>query len=405
MFGRSFPDRFSFARSLIASHPLPIWLRTAVVVLLSISLLDDVRQAIDDWAVIGSDTQRQLGLAGVLLSYLVYYIATWRVPAAVVAVIPVLVVSLVTGDYSGGLLTGIVLITLAPISTRWSFTVATWAIFVVWTVVASVLRGPAWPTVFWPILMLFFVAGVVGTAVRRFQVQQTVDRRRLALLQQENARIREDERAALARELHDVVAHELSIISLQITSRGGSDDPAELKGVLDSVYRSTHSALYELRLLVGLLRHDGPDDDDDLGHLNDDTSVTRVAEKLARQLTELGFMMRIEVPPEVDALPATLTRTLIRVLQESSTNIVKHAPPGCRCAGTIRLSTDHVELSVRNPLPHVPVPPDLRRGPTGWGLRGAAERLDLLGGELSAGPDGGDWVVRARIPLAADEVT
>jgi len=340
---------------------------------------------------------------GTTLMYVVLYLALWRTGWAALASVPLLAVILISRSDATGILTGVLIVLLTPMTTRWAVTGATWLIFLAWLVVASALHGAQWSDLFWPVLLLFFVAGTIGTGVRGFQRAREADRRQLKELREENLRIREDERAALARELHDVVAHELSIISLQITSRSRTDDLTELRQVLDSVRRSTHSALYELRLLVGLLREGGPDESD-LGHLSDDTSVVGVAEQLRQQLSDLGHTTMCQVPAEIDDLPATLTRTLIRILQESSTNIVKHAAPGGICQATIRLTPDEVVLSVTNPLGSRPPAADLRRGPTGWGLRGIAERVDLLGGDFSAGPAGDRWVVRASIPLSADEL-
>ncbi|SDB85081.1 Signal transduction histidine kinase [Raineyella antarctica] len=376
-----------------------------MVVTISLSFVDDLRGSFGDWATIRGDQHEVWVQIGLLLSYLVLYLSTWRTTAAVLAFIPTLVVALTTGDSSVVLLSGAAVVGLAPITTRLPVTLATWLLFLGWAVLAAVLKGSAWRDIFWLAMLVFFLSSVLGTAVRRFQVQLSHDRRRLLELQEENRRIREDERAALARELHDVVAHELSLISLQITSRSRTDDPAELHRVLDSVRQATHSALYELRLLVGVLREDDPGDDSDLGHLNDDTSVLRAVEGLTARLDELGFDARFVVSPEVDGLPSTLTRTLIRIMQESCTNIVKHAPSGCTCRGEVRLGPRSVLLTVRNPLGRVAGREDLNDGPTGWGLRGIAERVDLLGGQLRAGQEGSDWLVRAELPLSADELT
>ncbi|WOP17991.1 sensor histidine kinase [Raineyella sp. LH-20] len=387
----------------MTSTSLSPWLRWSLAVFLTVSLADDVARALAGGAAEFFNRNGLMDAAGVVLMYLALYLTLWRTTWAVLACAPLIPVILTTGDDVTGIITGTLIILLAPMTTRWPFTTATWVVFLGWLVAASARHGAAWHQLFWPVLLMFFVAGSIGTAVRGFQSARAADRRQLKELREENLRIREDERAALARELHDVVAHELSIISLQITSRSRTDDPAELHQVLDSVKRSTHSALYELRLLVGLLRENGSEESD-LGHLNDDTSVVGVADQLRLQLTDLGHTTTCQVPAEVDELPATLTRTLIRILQESSTNIVKHAAPGGPCQATIRLTPEEVVLMVTNPLGTRTPSPDLRRGPSGWGLRGIAERIDLLGGGFSAGPEGDRWVVRASIPLSADEL-
>lgn len=398
------PDAPGRLARLLSTRPLPPWLRLSLAVLVTVSLVDDLVRAAASGAGYVLGPGRLPVVAGTVLMYLVLYLALWRTTWAVLASIPLLISVLASRDDVTGILAGALMVLLAPMTTRWLFTGLTWALYLGWLVAASAVHGARWPELFWPVLLMFFVAATIGTGVRGFQMGRAADRRQLMELREENLRIREDERAALARELHDVVAHELSVMSLQITSRSRSDDPDELHRVLDNVKRSAHSALYELRLLVGLLR-EGGDGGADIGHLNEDTSVVGVVEQLRRQLGELGFVATCRVPGEIDRLPATLTRTLIRILQEASTNIVKYAPRASAWEATVRLGPDEVVLTVISQLgPRTPSS-DLRRGPTGWGLRGIAERVDLLGGDFSAGPSGGQWVVRATIPLSADELT
>lgn len=393
------------AREFFAFHPLPAWLSITMVAFLSIGLLDDLRLALAHWNQDVSDAH-SLQLHGVtLLGYAVAYLAVLRTPVATLLSAPLLLLLLATDIPMPAVLAGAALLLFAPITSSMACTVTSWTMYLAWTVAASALRGHAWGQLFWSALLVFVPAALLGTAVSRFQYHLSRNRRELEELSRENASIRDDERMALARELHDVVAHELSLISLQITSRSRTDDPAELHRVLDSVRRSTQSALYELRLLVGVLREDDLADDSDLGHLNEDTSVVQVANKLSRRLAELGYRPQFTTPPEVDELPSTLARTLIRIMQETSTNIIKHAPPGCECRGEVRVDARHVVLTVRNPLGTYECREELHNGPTGWGLRGIAERVDLLGGDLEAGPNGQEWLVSARIPLSADEVS
>ena len=385
-------------------RPLPTWVVVAMIVVLTVLAGDDIRLFLVNAEEIIADHAQLMVNLGLLAGYVVGYLAVLRTPLATLVSLPILVFQTITGDFIAGLIGGPLVVFFAPVTSSWHTTIVTWGMYGTWTVVASAMRGPLWWQSLWVLLVIYTGAALAGTAARRFQEHLARNRRELEELERENASIREDERTALARELHDVVAHELSLISLQITSRSHTDDQAELHRVLDSVRRSTQSALYELRLLVGLLRSDGPDDESDLGHLNEDTSVGVAGATLAGRLRELGYDVELVVSPEADGLPSTLARTLIRILQESSTNVIKHAPPGSRCRGEVMVTPHNVLVSLRNPLGDSRSDAALHRGPTGWGLRGLAERVDLLGGELAAGPQDGQWVVSARIPLSADEV-
>lgn len=391
-------------RRFFEFRPLPTWVQVTVLVVLTVLAADDARLFLADADQILADRAQLMVNIGLLAGYVAGYLALLRTPWATLFSLPMLVFQTLTGDFIAGLLGGPLVVLFAPVTSSWLTTVIAWGIYGTWTVVASVLRGPLWGESLWPLLLIYTAAALAGTAARRFQDDLARNRHELEELERENASIREDERAALARELHDVVAHELSLISLQITSRSQSDDPAELHRVLDSVRRSTQSALYELRLLVGLLRSDGPGDESDLGGLNVDTSVGEAGAALASRLRELGYDVELSISPGADDLPSTLASTLIRILQESSTNVIKHAPPGSRFRGEVRVTPHNVLVSLRNPLGDGRTDPALHHGPTGWGLRGLAERVDLLGGQFAAGPRDGQWVVSSRIPLSADEV-
>ncbi len=389
-------------QQFLTSYPLPKWLRWVLVVFISIGLVDDIREVVVAWSSIVADERRQLLVLGLFVAYAVWYIAIWSAPVALLVAIPVLLLSLITASYLGAAMAVVFLVGIAAATTRWALTLATWAVALTWLVLVAVQLGPEGYVTFWSFLTLLVVSAVLGSTVHYFQGQHARDRRRLHELAEENSRIRDDERATLARELHDVVAHELSIMSLQITSRSRTDDPAELHKVLDSVRGSTQKVLYELRILVGLLRDGEQVEELGIDHLSDDTSVSRVGTDLAERLSGLGFDITVTVAPEVDRLPATLTRTVIRILQEACTNVLKHAPDGARTVADVRLNHRYVLVSVRNTLGPTPRRDGLRHGPTGWGLRGLTERVDLLGGRLEAGRQDEEWVLSARIPLPDD---
>lgn len=200
------------------------------------------------------------------------------------------------------------------------------------------------------------------------------------------------ERARLARELHDVVAHSVTIISLQAGAAEAvlDDDPGQTRIHLEAVRKTAHEALVELRRLVGVLREAEPvyEPQGGLGRLDELIDEMRTA-GLSIELHEEGA--RPTLPPGVDL-------SAFRIVQESLTNVRRHAgavPTRVR----LRYGEDALELEVAN-----------SRGTgkgalgagTGHGLIGMRERARLYGGTLDAteASDGG-FVVRARLPLEA----
>jgi signal transduction histidine kinase len=207
------------------------------------------------------------------------------------------------------------------------------------------------------------------------------------------------ERARMARDLHDVIAGQLSAIAIQSEAALTlpDQDPATQRRLLEAVRRGSVAALAEMRTMIGLLRADGSADGEPL-------TAPAGLDRLDQLLTAgRASGLRIDVddrrPPDTP-LPAAVDLAAYRIVQESLTNAAKHAPGG---AVTLRLvqadATLTVELS--NPLPATGTGP--MGGGTGTGLLGLRERAVAVGGTLRAAPAGGRWTVLARLPIAAPD--
>jgi signal transduction histidine kinase len=210
------------------------------------------------------------------------------------------------------------------------------------------------------------------------------------------ARAAAAERARIARELHDVVVHHVSIIAVQAgaarmrAGQGTSD--AETRQALASLETNARQALGELRQLLGILRHDG-------------APPTRAPLPGLGQLSRLlGDVRRAGLPVEARlegdpvALPAAVDISAYRIVQEALTNILKHS--GCVPARVvIRYTAQGLWIEVTDDGPSAAAPPAAITGGPGHGLIGMRERVALLGGEFTAGPrPGGGFAVSARIP-------
>jgi signal transduction histidine kinase len=253
-------------------------------------------------------------------------------------------------------------------------------------------------------------AWFLGDIVRRWQAAAAAHARRAVELEQareELARLAVTaERLRIARELHDVVAHSMSVIAMH--AGGGrlaaGRDPAAAQRALEVVEESSRSALAEMRRLVTVLRDDG--EKPVLGPAPGLTDLHR----LVAQVVAAGVSVDVHTVGDLAAVPHGVSLAAYRIVQEALTNVVRHGGPA-----HARLSVvvgDRIQLEISNddgagtPAPRQSGPgllDDLAR-PTvgGHGTIGMRERAALYGGELTAGPrpDGG-WRVAGWLPCAA----
>jgi signal transduction histidine kinase len=204
------------------------------------------------------------------------------------------------------------------------------------------------------------------------------------------------ERARMARDLHDVVAGQLSGIALQSEAALTVADapPATLRRVLADVRRDSVAALGEMRAMIGLLRADVPPDPR-TAPAGLDRLDALLAGARARGLRVRADDARAPGAP----LPAAVDLTAYRIVQEALTNAAKHAP-GSAVEVLLRATGGELAVEVRNDL----VPGAAPGGGTGSGLAGLAERARAVGGRVTAGEADGRWSVRAVLPVGAPAV-
>jgi signal transduction histidine kinase len=236
----------------------------------------------------------------------------------------------------------------------------------------------------------------VGDSVRERRRYLAARREQEAERQAEHGRLAvREERVRIARELHDVVAHTLSVVTFQagVGRKIGATRPAEALRALRAVEVTGRSALEELRRILGLLRDDG-----EAPSLVPAPGVGDL-EELAGTARAAGIPVALAVTGEVEALPPAASLTVYRIVQEALTNVVKHAP-GARATVRVQAGRDGVLITVDNDRgtggPAGPKPGDGAR----HGLVGMTERAAAFGGTLDAGPvAGGGFQVTAFLPL------
>jgi signal transduction histidine kinase len=199
------------------------------------------------------------------------------------------------------------------------------------------------------------------------------------------------QRRDVARELHDVVGHGLSLIVIQagVVDALAERDRDRARAALDIVDEATHTTQAELAALRTAL-DDGPSASGPTG------SCTRTLTRIVDEAQGAGQPLLAYIDPRVDELPPDARTALVRIAQEALTNARKHAA-GAATTLEVELRGDRARLTVHNE-PGAPLP-DAPRG-SGLGLRGMAERAESQGGAFEAGPEEGGWTVRAELPRA-----
>jgi signal transduction histidine kinase len=244
--------------------------------------------------------------------------------------------------------------------------------------------------------LVFAIGWLLGFALRERDQQAEVAEERAAEAEREReaaARLAvAEERARIARELHDVVAHAMSVMVLQVGAVRHRL-PGELeqdRNALRDVERAGRTALTEMRRLLGAMRSDA--DDLELAPQAGLDSLDPLLDEVRRA----GLAVDLHVEGEPYTLPAALDLSAYRIVQEGLTNALKHARAG-RADVTVRYAPGEVRIDVH----------DNGRGPAttdglGHGLVGIRERVTIFGGEMTAGSaNGGGFTLSTRLPVKA----
>jgi signal transduction histidine kinase len=233
-------------------------------------------------------------------------------------------------------------------------------------------------------VLAFWLAGVFVHARRRAARLAA----RSAALQRQAEQAAAAERTRIARELHDIVAHHLSVVVLQAAGARASGKPAG--ATLEKIENSARQALAETRRLLGVLR----DPEEEAG-LAPQPGIGEL-DALAASVRAAGLPVNLVIDGDPAALPAAVDVSVYRIVQESLTNVLKHAGPASADV-TIDCAGDTVTVEVTD---NGIAEPGRGAAAGGHGLAGMRERAAVFGGELAAGPrPGGGFAVRARLPL------
>lgn len=247
---------------------------------------------------------------------------------------------------------------------------------------------------------IFAIAAVFGDSVRtRRAYTSQLELRAIDLEANQDAQAQRavaEERLRIARELHDVVAHAMSVVAVQsgVGAHVIDTDPAEAKRILENVKTSSRMALNEMRRLLGVLRDDG------------DGPVSRTpaaglesVDELADGLRQAGMNVAVRVEGTRPVVPPGVDLSAFRIVQEALTNVLKHAGPA-----TVNIAIcyhpDSVTVEVEDNGRGASTAPADGHAGGGHGLVGMRERVAVFGGHLTAGSRvGGGFRVAATLPF------
>lgn len=269
----------------------------------------------------------------------------------------------------------------------------------------ATIPGPVLPVVIGTVIVLL-VAWGMGDARRGRHLHLESVKARADRLSRERHVLAEmavsQERSRIARELHDVVAHH---VSLMIVTAGAADrqlrrNPETAHRIIEDLIGTGRSAVIEMRRMLGVLRSDDQQADA-IADLRPQPTLAELHTLIAT-FADAGLAVELTISGQSRSLPAGVELTAYRILQESLTNTLRHAGAGTDVHVRVRYRADSLFLEVTD---HGVQPPAGPPAEPGHGLIGMRERVTLLGGHLDAAPvPEGGFGVRATLPLAGDHL-
>ncbi len=314
-----------------------------------------------------------------------------------------MVLALMVGTYLLSLLVVPLLLGLVTLTQTRRFSFRYLCVTLLWAISIVVVRSydVGFIIIFVPLVA---IAYFVALFARKYQEQRESDRKRIEDLRRKQQEAVEAERKAIARDLHDIVAHDITVISMQAKAAGFSGDPAVAQAALKVIGNTSKEALQDLRVMLNVLRSDGPATRvdgslvDSAGNAASSLEILIGVEVFAERLIDLGHPTKTMADPRLAGLPQSAQAALYRVLQESTTNIVKHAEPHAACRIEALVVGDRVWLEIANSLPRHVMDQGFDIGGHSSGIVGMSDRMAAFGGTLSAKRVRDDWVVRAELP-------
>ena len=225
------------------------------------------------------------------------------------------------------------------------------------------------------------------------QVQTVEEQTRLAVAR---------ERKNIARDLHDIVAHDITVVAMQSKAAKFANDGQKALEALDIIAKLSTETLHDLRLMLNVLRADGTMADP-LSRSNDKPAATTVyalqgAELFVQRLKDANFKVSSTTDEKISELPRSAQTAIYRVMQEGTTNVIKHGALGAKCTFSLTVVGAEAVLEITNQIENSGKKASgLPEG--GTGLIGMGDRMRAFGGKFATDSKNGVWRLRASIPF------
>lgn len=372
-------------------YPMPRWLRYALLVGSLVVLIETLLGAVSEdevllWALVEAPALTAVAVTGM------------RVSASQLFLVVAAAGSVLTDAPYGILTLAFAVCSLTVTATnRSGWIVLHYGFLIAWILTYWSTQTDAFPNAvfLWEQLLFHGLGGGLGVILRLLVFRRRAVETRVRDLEEQVRHIRTDERVRLARDLHDVVAHELTSIALQATSRRRSHDPEKLRETLQIVDESARRAITELREVVEILRVE-PDESLPESDAPLRSTLSELVEQLADDLRGLGFDPDTRISVDDSGIGLSTRVTCARILAEATTNIAKYAPKGSTCRIEAIQEKDSIVLLATNTLAKRS---SYRLGAgSGYGLQTMTERARMLNAEIHVGPIEDEWRVQVIVP-------
>lgn len=368
------------------------WLLVVVTLLFGIALGSDIILEMLE----GKSFPVEIAMAGLLsvgCVVLLWVRVTW---AAVVGLIMV-AVSLFTEGLAYSLVLAVLLVGVGAMVTTKLFRRSLLAATLIWTgFLTNQLEDPTSGVVLMAIMVLLIMGSYgLGSAFRKVTNARLQSRRELDEVEARHRESVAAERKSIARDLHDIVAHDITIIAMQSRAAQMADTEDSYRNAVEVIGDSSRAALQDLRRMLNLLREDGALEDLPTSSATE-LDIRTGAETFCEQLRGLGFTVSCELDGDLSELSRSVHAALYRILQECTTNVARYAGHGQTCWIRVWAGEKEAGLTVTNTVA------SRRRAVSRWsssgaGLIGIRDRAAAFGGQARAGFDRkGHWVVTVQ---------
>ncbi|GAB3536488.1 hypothetical protein GCM10027403_17400 [Arthrobacter tecti] len=262
--------------------------------------------------------------------------------------------------------------------------------------------------------LLAVCAASAGLGANTFRARSERDAQKVVRLTEEQARIRNFERTRLAHELHDIVAHDVTIIAMQARRAEFVADPAKTAKILESIGEAAFQALQDLRSLVVLLKTEDQieiagsvadanerpaeggllDAPDPSGETTTAVALIHDIRNVADAVERAGFRVQLDIEGSVAMVPASLRQALRRTVRELGTNILKHGDSDADVRLRLAVDEEHVALSSANR-----VSSGIAVSSSQTGIEAMRARCEVFGGRVFTDSTSGIWSTTMTIPL------